>query len=175
MQASSSQPAPLKLVKVGDTRLRSSMQPEDGSSTQPADMKRRRGRLSASQPSLVMLLGRYGGRCFGVVVLVSVSCRAGRNRINCKTKFYVKNAGGTNSCQCRCPIALLAKKRTTCHYKVKWHGFIDSNFMNICRPMRLGDFLANKDLQKLNYVDSVERKSLKNPAVSIPNGMICLT
>ncbi len=39
--------------------------------------------------------------------------------------------------------------------------------------MRLGDFLANKDLHTLNYVDSVERESLKNLAVSIANGMIC--
>ncbi len=66
-------------------------------------------------------------------------------------------------------------KVTTCHYKVKRHGFIDGTFMNICRPMRLGDFLTNKDLQNLNYVDSMERKSLKNLAVSIPNGMICLS
>jgi hypothetical protein len=41
--------------------------------------------------------------------------------------------------------------------------------------MRLGDFLASKDLQELNYVDSVERKSLKNLAVIIPNGMIGLS
>jgi hypothetical protein len=40
--------------------------------------------------------------------------------------------------------------------------------------MRLGDFLASKDLQELNYVDSV-RKSLKNLAVIIPNGMIGLS
>ncbi len=70
-------------------------------------------------------------------------------------------------------------KRTTCHYKVMCHGLIDSNFMNICRPMRvimrLGDFLASKDLQELNYVDSVEGKSLKNLAVIIPNGMIGLS
>ena len=65
-------------------------------------------------------------------------------------------------------------KRTTCHNKVMCHGLIDGNFMNICRPMRLGDFLASKDLQELNYVDSV-RKSLKNLAVIIPNGMIGLS
>jgi hypothetical protein len=42
--------------------------------------------------------------------------------------------------------------------------------------MRLGDFLASKDLQELelNYVNSV-RKSLKNLAVIIPNGMIGLS
>ena len=66
-------------------------------------------------------------------------------------------------------------KRTTCHYKAMCHGLIDGNYMNICRPMRLGDFLASKDLQELNYVDSVERKSLKNLAVIIPNGMIGLS
>ncbi len=41
-------------------------------------------------------------------------------------------------------------KRTTYHCKAKGHELIDGNSMNICRPMRLGDFLANKDLQVKN-------------------------
>jgi hypothetical protein len=62
---------------------------------------------------------------------------------------------------------------TACHYKAIGHGLI-TNFMNICQPMRLGDFLANKKIQELNFVYSVERDSLKILAVIIPNGIICL-
>ncbi len=52
--------------------------------------------------------------------------------------------------------------------KVKGHALIYGNFMKICRPMRLEDFLANKDIQELKNVDLVERKSLKNLAVINP-------
>ena len=40
-------------------------------------------------------------------------------------------------------------------------ALMDGDFINICRPMRLDDFLANKDLQELNNVDSVEKEGLK--------------
>ena len=51
-------------------------------------------------------------------------------------------------------------------------ALMDGNFINICPPMRLDDFLANKDLQELNNVDLVERKCLKFLAVANPNGII---
>ena len=54
-------------------------------------------------------------------------------------------------------------------------ALIDGNFIYICSPMRLGDFLANKDLHELNNVDSVERKGLKILAVTNPNGTIRLS
>ncbi len=40
--------------------------------------------------------------------------------------------------------------------------------------MRLGDFLTSNDHQELNYVDSVERKSLKNLAVNSMIGLLSL-
>ncbi len=55
-------------------------------------------------------------------------------------------------------------------------ALMDGNFINnICRPMRLDDFLANKDLQELNNVDSVEKEGSKILAVISPNGMIRLS
>ena len=113
-------------------------------------------------------LGRYCGACFGVVVSVSVTCRAGHDRINHKTKIDVKtHTMELISVNADVQWRPSRKRWPTCHYKVMWHGLIDGNFMNICWQMRLGDFLASKDLQELNYVDSVERKSLKNLAVII--------
>ncbi len=35
-------------------------------------------------------------------------------------------------------------------------ALVDGNFINICLSMRFGDFLANKNLQELNNVDSAE-------------------
>jgi hypothetical protein len=108
---------------------------------------------------------------FQRVVSVSVFCCASREQINCKTKFNAKqdtvNFISVNAAPCG--------KLTACHYKAIGHGLIDGNFMNICQPMRLGDFLANKKIQELNFIDSVERDSLKILAVIIPNGINCLS
>lgn len=53
-------------------------------------------------------------------------------------------------------------------------GIIDGNFMDICRPMGLGNFWANKDLQELYYSGKEKAHGLKFLAVIFPNGMICL-
>jgi hypothetical protein len=45
---------------------------------------------------------------------------------------------------------------------VKGHALIDGNFMNIYRPMRLGDFLANKNFQEVNNVDRLRIRGKEN-------------
>ena len=83
---------------------------------------------------------------------MSVTRRACRDRINRKTKIDVKtHTVELISVNADVQWRPSRKKKPTCHYKVMWHGLIDDNFMNICRPMRLGDFLESKDLQELNY------------------------
>ncbi len=77
-----------------------------------------------------------------------MTCCAGRDRINC------------NPSQKKNYMSL--KSDVSWSYRWQFHEYATR-------------FLASKDLQELNYVDSVERKSSKNLAVIIPNGMIGLS
>ncbi len=53
-------------------------------------------------------------------------------------------------------------------------GIIDGNFMDICRPMGLGNFRANKERQEFYYSGKEKAHGLKFLAVIFPNGMVCL-
>jgi hypothetical protein len=95
-----------------------------------------------------------------------VICRAGRDRINLIQQKLL-HAVNLISVKGRRPMAFAGT--------AEGRALMDGNFINICPPMRLDDFLANKDLQELNNVDSVKKEGSKILAVISPNGMIRLS
>mmetsp|Transcript_88828 Transcript_88828/g.236492 ORF Transcript_88828/g.236492 Transcript_88828/m.236492 type:complete len:145 (+) Transcript_88828:814-1248(+) len=53
-------------------------------------------------------------------------------------------------------------------------GLIDGNFLQLCRPLGLGNFRANVDLQEYYYSGKEKCHGIKFLALLFPNGMVAI-